>query len=81
MYGEETAERQYSKKLHNENQSMTKTQTNIGGNPPKSNGVDEMEDGSQTRIWDIPKTGIRSGGRLIELVKQKADKRVMGYLR
>ena len=82
MYGEETAERQYSeKKLHNENQSTMKTQTDIGGNPPKSNGVDEMEDGSRTRVWDIPKTGIRSGGRLIEIVKQKADKRVMGYLR
>ena len=58
-----------------------KTQTDIGGNPPKSNGVDEMEDGSRTRVWDIPKTGIRSGGRLMEIVKQKADKRVMGYLR
>ena len=83
MYGEETADRQYSKKYcqNNENQSTTKTQTDIGGNPPKSNGVDEMEDGSRTRVWDIPKTGIHSGGRLIEIVKQKADKRVMGYLR
>ena len=69
------------KKLHNENQSTTKTQTDIGGNRPKSNEVDEMEDGSRTRVWDIPKTGIHSGGRLIEIMKQKADKRVMGYLR
>ena len=44
MYGEETAERQYSeKKLHNENQSTMKTQTDIGKNPPKSDGVDEKE--------------------------------------
>ena len=55
---------------------MMKTQTDIGGNPPKSNGVDVMDDGSQTRVWDIPKTGIRSGGRLTN-----EDKRVMGYLR
>ena len=82
MYGEETAGRQYvKKKLHNESQSTTKTQTNIGGNPPKSNGVDVMEDESWTRVWDIPRTGIRSGGRPIEVVKQKADKRVRGYLR
>ena len=82
MYGEETAERRYSgKKIHNENQSAMKTQTDIDGNPPKSNEMDVMEDGSQTRVWDIPKTGIRSGGRLIEIVKQKADKRYMGYLR
>ena len=78
MYGEETAERQYSeKKLHNENQSTMKTQTDIGENPPKSNGVDETEDVSQTRVWDIPRTGIRNGGRLIEIMKQKADKRVI----
>ena len=64
------------KKIHNEKQSTTKTQTDIGGNPPKSNGVDEMEDGSRTRVWDIPRTGNRSAGRLIEIVKQKADKRV-----
>ena len=68
MYGEETAERQYSEKS-----------TDIGENPPKSDGVDEMEDVSRT--WDIPRTGIRSGGRLMEIVKQKADKRVIGYLR
>ena len=70
MYGEETAEKQ----------STMKTQTDIGENPPKSDGVDEMEDVSRTRVWDIPRTGIRSG-RLIETVKQKADKRVIGYLR
>ena len=83
MYGEETAERQYSeeKDLHNENQSMMKTQTDMGENPPKSDGVDEMEDVSRTRVWDIPRTGIRSGGRLMEIVKQKADKPVTGYLR
>ena len=50
-------------------------------NPTKSDGVDEMEDVSRTRAWDIPRTGIRSSGRLIEIVKQKADKRVIGYLR
>ena len=66
-------------KLHNENQSTMKTRTDIGENPPKSNGVDETEDVSQTRVWDIHRSGIRSGGRLI--VKQKADKRVIGYLR
>ena len=82
MHGEETAERQYvKKKIHNENQSTTKTQRDIGGNPPKSNGVDEMEDGSRTRVWAIPKTGIRRGGWLIEIVKQKADNRVRGHLR
>ena len=68
-----------NKNLHNENQSMMKTQTDE--NPPKSDGVDEMEDVSRTRVWDIPRTGIRSGGRLIEIVKQKADKRMIGYLR
>ena len=46
MYGEETAGRN---KLHNESQSTTK-QTDIGRNPPKSNGVDGMEDGSRTRV-------------------------------
>ena len=82
MYGEETAERQYSeKKLHNENQSTMKTQTDIGENPPKSDGVDETEDVRRTRVWDILRIGIRSGGRLMEIVKQKADKRVIGYLR
>ena len=69
------------KQLHNENQSTMKTQTDIGENPPRSDGVDEMEDVSQTRVWDIPRTGIRSGGRLMEIVKQKADKQVIGYLR
>ena len=58
-----------------------KTQTDIGENPPKSDGVDETEDVSRTRVWDIPRTVIRSGGRLMEIVKQKADKRVIGYLR
>ena len=58
-----------------------KTQTDIGENPPKSDGVDETEDVRRTRVWDIPRTGIRSGGRLMEIVKQKADKRVIGYLR
>ena len=83
MYGEETAERQYSEKenLHNENQSTMKTHTDIGENPPKSDGVDKMEDMSRTRVWNIPRTGIRSGGRLMEIVKQKANKRVIGYLR
>ena len=83
MYGEETAERKYSEKqkLHNENQSTMKTQTDIGENPPKSDGVDEMEDVSRTRVWDIPRTGFRSGGQLIEIVKQRADNRMIGYLR
>ena len=82
MYGEETAERQYSKtNLHNENQSTMKTQTDIGENPPKSNGVDVMQGVSQTRVWDIPRTGIHSGGGLIEIVEQKADKWMIGYLR
>ena len=82
MYGEETAGRQYvKKKLHNENQSTTKTQTDVGGNPPKSNGADGMEDRSRTRVRDIPRTGIRSGGQMIEVGIQKADKRVTGYLR
>ena len=63
--------------VHNENQSTMKTQTDIGENPPKSDGVDE----SRTRVWDIPRTGIRSGGRLMEIVKQRADKLVIGYLR
>ena len=67
--------------LHNENQSTMKTQTDIGEHPPKSDGVDETEDVSRTRVWDIPRTVIRSGGRLMEIVKQKADKRVIGYLR
>ena len=57
------------------------TQTDIGENPPKSDGVDETEDVSRTRVWDIPRTGIRSGRRLMEIVKQKAAKRVIGYLR
>ena len=59
---------------------LKKTDIDIGENPPKSDGVDEMEDVSWTRVWDIPRTGIRSGGRLMEIVKQKADKRVIGYL-
>ena len=78
MYGEETAERQYSEYsdffLHNEKQSTMKTQTDIGKNPPKSDGVDEMEDVSRTRVWDTP-------GTVIEIVRQKADQRVIGYLR
>ena len=85
MYGEETAESQYSEYseilLHNENQSTMKTQTDIGENPPKSDGVDETVDMSRTRVWDIPRTVIRSGGRRIENVKQKAYQRVIGYLR
>ena len=82
MYGEETAERKYSTKiLHNENQSTMKTQKDIGENQPKSDGVDGMEDVSRTRVWDIPRTGIHSGGRLIEIVKQRADNRMTGYLR
>ena len=82
MYGEETAGRQYVKtKITQREQSTTKTQTDVGGNPPKSNGVDGMEDGSRTRVWDIPWTGIRSGGQMIEVGIHKADKRVMGYLR
>ena len=48
------------KKLHNENRSTT--QTDIGEYAPKSDGVDEMEDVSRTRVWDIPRTGIHSGG-------------------
>ena len=42
------------KKLHNENQSTMKTQTDIGENPPKSDGVDEMEDVSRTRSGIYP---------------------------
>ena len=81
MYGEETAERQYSeKKLHNENQSTKKTQTDIGENPPRSNGVDVMQEVSRTRVWDIPRTGIHSDGRRIEIVEQKADEWMIGYL-
>ena len=81
MNGEETAERQYSeKKIHNENQSTMKTQTDKSENSPKSNGVDVMQDVSRTRVWDIPRTGIHSDGRLIEIVKQKADKWMIGYL-
>ena len=81
MYGEETAGRRYVKKKITQREPEYDKNTDIGGNPPKSNGVDGMEDGSRTRVWDIPRTGIRSGGRLIEIVKQKADKRVRGYLR
>ena len=77
MYGEETAERQYSEYseffLHNENQSTIKIQTDIGENPPKSDGVDETVDVSRIRVWDIPRTIIRSGGRRIKNVEQKAD--------
>ena len=53
------------KKLHNENRSTMKTQTDIGENPPKSNGVDVMQDVSRTWGWDIPRTGIHSDGRRI----------------
>ena len=88
MYGKETAERQYSEYsdfffffLHNENQSTMRTQTDIGENPPKSDGVDETEDVSRNQVWDIPRTVIRSGGRQMEIVKQKADQWVIGYLR
>ena len=81
MYGEETAERQYSEKnVHNENQSTMKTQTEIGENPNKSNGADVMQDVSWTRGWDIPRTGIHSDGRRIGIVEQKADKWMIGYL-
>ena len=58
-----------------------KTQTDIGENPPKSYGVDVMQGVSRTRVWDIPRTGIHSGGRLIEMLGQKADKWMIGYLR
>ena len=34
-----------------------------------------------TRVRDIPRTGIRSSGQMIEVGIQKADKRVTGYLR
>ena len=58
MYGEETAEKQYSEYsdffLHNENQSTIKIQTDIGENPPKSDGVDEMVDMSRTRSGIYP---------------------------
>ena len=66
--------------LHNENQSTMKTQTDIGENPPKSNGVDVMQDVSRTQVWDIPRTGIHSDGRRIEIVEQKADKWMIRYL-
>ena len=82
MYGEETAERQYSeeKKLQNENQSTLKTHTDIGENPPKSNGADVMHDVSRTRGWDIPRIGTHNDGRRIEIMEQKADKWMIGYL-
>ena len=82
MYGEETAERKYSDFfLHNENQSTIKIQTDIDENPPKSDGVDETVDVSRIRVWDIPRTVIRSGGRRIENVEKYANQRVIGYLR
>ena len=37
------------KNVHNENQSTMKAQTEIGENPPKSNGADVMHDVSRTR--------------------------------
>ena len=40
-----------------------------------------MEDGSRTRVREIPRTGIHSGGQMIEVGIQKADKRVAGYLK
>ena len=69
------------KKITQREPEYEKTQADISGNPPKSNGVDGMEDGSRTRVRDIPRTGIRSGGQMIEVGIQKADKRVTGYLR
>ena len=65
--------------LHNENRSTMKTQTDIGENPPKSNGADVMQDVSRTRGWDIPMTGIHSEGRRIGIVEQRADKWMIGY--
>ena len=76
MYGEETAERQNSEKK-NENWSTMKTQTDS----LKSNGVDVMPGVSRTRVWDLPRTGIHSGGRLIEMLGRKADRWTIGYLR
>ena len=68
------------KNVHNENQSTMKTQTDIGENPPKSNGADMMQDVSRTREWDIPRTGTHNDGWRIEIVEQKADKWMIGYL-
>ena len=85
MYGEETAERQYSgKKI---TQREPEYDEDIGRYRRKSTQVKwggrdhVMQDVSRTRVWDIPRTGIHSGGRLIEIVEQKADKWMIGYLR
>ena len=62
MYGEETAERQYSKKKCTQRETEYDEDTDRHRRKStKSDGVDEMEDVSQTRVWDIPRTGIRSG--------------------
>ena len=72
MCGEETAGRQYVKN------KIAQREPEYDKNTDRHR---RMEDESRTRAWDIPRTGIRSGGRLIEVVKQKADKRVRGYMR
>ena len=59
--------------LHNKNQSTIKIQTDIGENPPKSDGADETGDVSQILVWDIPRTVNSSGGRRMKSVEQKAD--------
>ena len=67
--------------LPNKNQSTIEIQTDTSGNSPNPDGADEMGDASQIVVWDIPKTIGRSGGRRMKSVEQKADQRLIGYLR
>ena len=83
MYGEEAAERQYSeeKKTQREPKYDEDTDRYRRKSTPKSNGADVMQGVSRTRVWDLPRTGIHSGGRLIKMLGQKADTWTIGYLR
>ena len=81
MHGEETAERQYSEEKITQREPeydedtdryrRKSTQVKWGGRDARR----EPDSG-----WDIPRTGIHSDGRRIEVVEQKADKWMIGYL-
>ena len=81
MYGEETAGRQYVKKntqrepeydKNTDRHRQKSTQVKWGGR----DGRQEPDSGlGYTQDWNPQRW------RLIEIVKQKADKRVRGYLR
>ena len=80
MYGEEAAERQYSgKKITRREPKYDEDTYRYRRKSTQVKWGGRDEDVSRTRGWDIPRTGIHSDGRRIEIVEQEADKWMIGY--